>query len=98
MRHRMNTIIKLLENENFTEVRNLYESNPKYKKAFNSLIDQKVIQALYSDDSLSSFFLDPGKSATYALSRHDVWGNRILGFIAGVITTIITPSLIGLII
>ena len=98
MRHRMNTIIKLLENENYTEVRNLYDSNSKYKKAFNSLVDQKVIQALYSDDSLSSFFLDPGKSATYALSRHDVWGNRILGFIAGVITTIITPSLIGLII
>ena len=98
MRHRMNTIIKLLENENYAEVRNLYERNPKYKKAFNSLVDQKVIQALYSDDSLSSFFLNPGKSATYALSRHDVWINRILGFVAGVATAIIAQLLIGLII
>lgn len=37
MRHRMNTIIKLLENENYAEVRNLYERNPKYKKVLHSL-------------------------------------------------------------
>lgn len=46
MRRRMSNIIKLLENENYSEVRNLYESNPKYKKAFNSLVDQKVIHSL----------------------------------------------------
>ena len=46
MRRRMSNIIKLLENENYSEVRNLYESNPKYKKAFNSLADQKVIHSL----------------------------------------------------
>lgn len=98
MRHRMNKIIKLLEDENFTAVRDLYENNSKYKKAFNSLVDQNVIQAAYGDDHLSGFILNPGKAATYSLSRHDVWINRILGFVAGVATAIIAQLLIGLII
>ncbi len=40
--------------------------------------------------------MNPGKAATYSLSRHDVLVNRIIGFIAGVATTIIAQLLGGL--
>lgn len=94
MRYRINKIVSLLEKDNLQAVRSLYESSSKYRKAFNALVDQGVISAMYGDDHLSEFWLNTSKSAAYSLSRHDVWANRLIGFAAGVATSVIASFII----
>lgn len=89
MYRRMNKIIRLLENEDFQSVRSLIECDKRFNKAFKVLEDQGVIEVLYADGEPHYFALNDCKSASYSLSRHDVWANRIIGFIAGVATTFV---------
>ena len=96
LHYRMNKIIKLLENDGFQTACRLYERSSKYRKAFLALAEQDIIDIVYDEenDRLINCGLRCGKAALYSLSRHDVWANRIVGFIAGVVTGVVAPIFI----
>lgn len=96
LRYRMNKIIKLLEIDDFQALCRLYESSEKYRRAFFALARQDIIDFVYveGENRITSCCLNIGNAAVYSLSRHDVWINRLIGFIAGVLTTFIVPLII----
>lgn len=94
LRHRMNKLIKLLEQDNDKEVLSLVHM-PAYKKALLSLEDSGCVRVLRSGGEIYVITL-LNHYATYQLERRDVWFNRILGFLFGVVTSVLTALIIGL--
>lgn len=98
-RYRMKEIIGLLEQNKDSEVLALINS-PKYARALNVLSDIGCVkvQKVWGGHIIDIALLD--KYATYQLQRYDLWVNRIGGFIFGVVSgvliTIISAILLGL--
>lgn len=98
IRYRMHKIIRLLESENNESVRALFTSNRNYKEAFNNLVKINVITASYGDDRLVDFILNDTEAAYYALCREDAFKNRAVGFISGIVATLIASYFVNLLI
>ena len=98
IRYRMHKIIKLMESENNKAVRALFTSNRKYKEAFNNLVKIDVVAASYCDDEIAEFYLNETEAAYYALCREDAFKNRAVGFISGIVATLIASYFVNLLI
>lgn len=98
IRYRMHKIIRLLESENNESVRALLISNRKYKEAFNNLVKIDVVAASYCDDEIDDFELNETEAAYYALCREDAFKNRAVGFISGIVATLIASYFVNLLI
>ena len=95
LRYRMNKIIKLMEQGRESDVIALV-SNAKYKKAIQALADTGSVKLARTMGGVivRVFLLD--HYATYQLERHDIWFNRILGFLFGVGTSVLAAIILGL--
>ena len=93
MRRKMNQIIKWLETDGFDAHKEQITSD-KYSKALKALIDAGCVKAIgaWGGDIVSLTLL--GHYATYQLERHDVWINRLWGFLAGVTITVVAELLL----
>ena len=98
IRYRMHKIIKLMESENNKAVRALFTSNRKYKEAFNNLSKINVISVLKANDEIAEFYLNETEAAYYALCREDAFKNRAVGFISGIVATLIASYFVNLLI
>lgn len=96
MHRQINQIISWLETDSFNAHKDEILS-PKYSKALKCLIDTGCVRAVHglSKDIVAMELLD--HYATYQLERHDIWVNRLVGFIFGVLTTVAATLLIGVI-
>lgn len=97
IRYRMNKILKLLKSDDIATVKQLVQSD-KYEHTLRSLSDigcVKITRA-WGGDIVNMKILD--HSFTYQLERFDLWLNRIIGFICGIITTIVGQFIISLLI
>lgn len=96
MRKKMNQIIEWLETDGFDAHKDDILSD-KYSKALKTLIDTGCVEAhsAWGGDILMLTLLD--HSATYQLERREVWINRLLGFLAGIVTGTIGSVLSALI-
>lgn len=95
LRYRMNRIIKLLEQGKEDEVLRLVSEN-KYNKALQALHDIGTVNVVrnWGRDVFRVFLLD--HYATYQLERHDVWMNRLIGFLFGVGASVVSAIITGL--
>ena len=95
LRFRMNKIIKLLEQNREADAIAL-ASNSKYYKAFQALADTGAVKLVRNMGGVivRAFLLD--HYATYQLERHEIWLNRILGFIIGICTSIVASIILGI--
>ena len=86
LRIRMMKIVHLLENNSFKDVKDIILDR-KNRKALNALIDLGCVKPLrdWGGEILDLELLN--HSVIYVLERHEVWLNRLYGFIAGVVTT-----------
>lgn len=94
VRYRMNKIINLLLNDQSDVVINLITSD-KYRKALYALqaVGSITITEGWSGNILNISLLDA--YAVYQLSRHDVWMNRLWGFLSGVAITLAAEFLVN---
>lgn len=95
LRYRMNRILKSLEHGDEKTVLSLVSSQ-KYRNAVLVLSDVGAVKVIKSwgGDIVRVILLD--HHATYQLERRDVWLNRILGFLFGIGTSVLTALIIGL--
>lgn len=95
-RYRMNKILHLLENNDEDAVLKLI-SDRKYYKAIQSLSDTGSVKLVktWGNTVVRVILLD--HYATYKLERTEVWFNRIIGFLAGVATSVIGAVIIQII-
>ncbi len=95
IRYRMKKIIRLLEKNNDSAVYTLARF-PKYTKALAALSDIGCVKVdkAWGGDIVSITLLD--KSATYQLERYDLWINRIVSFILGVLANAATKFIVDL--
>lgn len=96
LRCRMNRIIRLLEAGKESEVYDLISSS-KYRKALLALESAGCVKLTkaWGGEIFGICLLD--SHAGYQLSRHDVWVNRIFGFVAGIVTAVAAHYIIVLI-
>ena len=97
LRYRMKKLIKMLECEQYAEVLNLYQTNPRYRKAFNNLAYKKIILVLYGDDELSDFTFDKFAAANYEYELEGAFLARLEGFCLGVAASVASTNLLHLI-
>lgn len=89
--YRMNRIIKLLENNSFSDVR-AEILDPKNDKALRALIDLGCVKPFWADNEI--YFLELlNHSVVYGLERQELWINRIVSFLLGVATTLVATAL-----
>ncbi len=96
LRCRMNKIIRILEKDDSKALTDVL-SNPHYRKALQALVDEGCVKVVRDMNGTvhMAWLLD--HYATYQLSRHDVWLNRLLGFLAGIVTSVAAHYVIELI-
>ena len=96
MRYRMHKLIRLLEKGD-TAGFNAAIGSDKYLKALKALEDESCIKAVkdWNGTYVRVWLLD--HYTTYQLSRHDIWINRLWGFLAGVATSVAAHYIIVLI-
>lgn len=97
MRRKMNQIIKWLEADGF-EYHKHEILSPEYRKAVNALIDTQCVEPLYGWGGTIVSLSVLKHASTYQLERHDVWFNRLAGFISGVLSTVAATLLLSLIV
>lgn len=95
IRYRMNKIVRLLSGGNEAEVMELISSD-KYRDALLALeaVGSVRVTKAWGGEILKVFLLD--SYAGYKLSRHDVWTNRLWGFVFGVATSVATAFITGI--
>lgn len=95
-RRRMKKIIGLLEQNKDSEVNKLVSSH-KYARALSILSDIGCVKVekAWGGDIVGIWLLD--KSATYQLDRHELWVNRIVSFVFGIISCIVVQFVVSLI-
>lgn len=96
LRYRMNKLLKLLETNDFDDVRDVVLS-PENRRALDALIDAGCIEAstAWGGDVVNIRLLR--HRVGYQLSRQDIWLNRLWGFLAGVATSVVAHFIIVLI-
>ena len=94
-RYRINKILRLLEDNNEDAVLKLI-ADRKYYKAIQSLSDTGSVKLIktWGNTIVRIILLD--HYATYTLERSDVWFNRIIGFLAGVATSVVAAVITAL--
>ena len=66
-------------------------------KALKALQSAKCVTLSYHDNSNRPYAIRPGESSSlYALERSELWRNRIISFIAGILTTVAAHYIIQL--
>ena len=94
LRCRMNKIINLLRDNDFSAVKDsvLAKGN---REALIALHNAGCIEPTIQEGNVVDIkLLDD--YATYLVKREDVWSNRLYGFVAGVIATVVASALTGL--
>lgn len=96
LRCRMNRIIRLLESNKTSKVMDLI-SSARYRKAILTLESAGCVKLAkaWGGEIVGICLLD--SHAGYQLSRHDVWVNRLGGFVAGIVTAVAAHYIIVLI-
>ena len=96
LRYRMNKLLKLLETNDFNDVRDEVLS-PENRRAIDALIDAGCIEATtaWGGDIVNIRLLR--HHVGYQLSRQEIWLNRFYGFLAGVATSVVAHYIIVLI-
>ncbi len=93
LRYRMKRIISLLENR--SDILPLLQ-NEKYRKAFLALESDGYVRGFYIDSSnVPQHVLLEKKGYLYLLERSEIWINRIVGFICGILTSVIAGHLLN---
>ena len=96
VRTRMRRIIRLLETNDFNDVKDEILA-PANAQALNILIDTGCIDVSRAWGGAIVNLTLRSHSATYRLERHDVWINRLYGFICGVAVTVVAELLLRVI-
>ncbi len=89
---RINKIIKLLDEHNGTLSRDSLDliRGKEYRNAISALEDSGCIKVIRVGDGIIAMIVPTHKGfSVYCLKRHDVWINRIIGFVTGVAITVI---------
>lgn len=89
---RINKIIKLLDEHNGTLSRDSLDliRGKEYRNAISALEDSGCIKVIRVGDGIIAMIVTTHKGfSVYCLERHDVWINRIIGFVTGVAFTVI---------
>lgn len=89
---RINKIIKLLDEHNGTLSRDSLDliRGKGYRNAISALEDSGCIKVIRVSDGIIAMIVTTHKGfSVYCLERHDVWVNRIIGFVTGVAITVI---------
>lgn len=89
---RINKIIKLLDEHSGTLSRDSLDliRGKEYRNAISALEDSGCIKVIRVGDGVIAMIVTTHKGfSVYCLERHDVWINRIVGFITGVAVTVI---------
>ena len=94
LRRKMNIVISLLESNKHSEAVSL-ANTPEYSKAVKALIDTGCVKATRANGGKIVLMDLRDHYSTYQLERHEVWLNRLWGFISGVIITLVAEYLIN---
>lgn len=94
LRYRMNKIIRLLDSGKNSEVYDLISSSP-YRKALLALESAGCVKLAkaFGGDIVGIYLLD--SHVGYQLNRHDVWMNRLWGFLSGIAVTLAAEFLLN---
>lgn len=96
LRYRMNRLIRLLKTNQENEVLDLIASD-KYRDALLTLETIGCVKLAKAWGGKITYVSLLDSRVGYQLSRHEVWENRFIGFLAGAATSVVAHYVIALI-